>query len=811
MIFHKFLFSILLILPIASLAHGKSLVVEGELDRFDKEKGILIYNHPRVTFEQKTILGDKLQYNQKDKFLVFSGNIIIRMPELLLSADQVTYDIQSKVLTLTNATLFDKHSLAFIKASKIKTLNDSEFVVYDGSITTCKPDSRAWELNANYINYQVNHFAYANNTVLKFYRIPLFYTPFFSWPTKKGRASGLLPPSFTNQIGNLDYSKNYGKRLKIPYYLAIDKAQDLTLTADIIDKRGTGIEVEYRYAFLKDMLGEIRFWYLDESKEQRDLYHENLGDLERANDPFLPAEPLDLRPTRYKIEFDHKQNIFLSGRLFLQHHQYSDAELNSEYFDSELFGANRYYQRIDLIFPWKNGDINLGREIGNNFRHPSLYDTSPEYDTSTNKGSYINISHRSARILGSPLSLSMNGNSTNHIGEWGWKGKVNQFNAAFSAPIKIDFINVMPQLKRRYLNFDINYDKSNIDSKMLPLNFNAFPEPFAWYIDQRELELNFEIFRIFKNQKNLGKLSFQPRLIFSEINDVDQKQSIDFTTESLLTTKGLEEISADSTNSDYYKYKSIFVEPTLSRKSIEYRLDTVYLTKDPLTQKIRPFFKLELSQTFNLNRKGSKEETDQAFVGPQIPDNLNETSFGNKKMPFIINMTLSPISRFQASLFNRYDYEENRFVETVIKLSAVSPDESHYGLQYIKNTKSYIDLNGDEHQSKSRYSIYHFLKIGNRFDLYLRGEWDLNRNDLKIQYGSNKQIKRLNTQLFAAETKLYFKHDCYQFIAAYSEYSKYQWIKGVQTEYMDRKFTFTFLLEGWPDISNPYHREYLLQ
>ena len=81
-----------------------------------------------------------------------------------------------------------------------------------------------------------------NNALIKIYNIPVFYSPRLSHPdpTVK-RRSGFLVPSFQD-------TKNLGEGVSIPYFWAINKDKDLTLTNKFYASENPLFLGEYRQA-----------------------------------------------------------------------------------------------------------------------------------------------------------------------------------------------------------------------------------------------------------------------------------------------------------------------------------------------------------------------------------------------------------------------------------------------------------------------------------------------------------------------------------------------------------------------------------
>ena len=79
------------------------------------------------------------------------------------------------------------------------------------------------------------------NTTLYIKDIPVFYTPYFGFPTDDTRRTGLLTPT-------IGYSKSEGFQYAQPIYFAPSANYDIEYTPQIRTNRGNGHTLQYRYA-----------------------------------------------------------------------------------------------------------------------------------------------------------------------------------------------------------------------------------------------------------------------------------------------------------------------------------------------------------------------------------------------------------------------------------------------------------------------------------------------------------------------------------------------------------------------------------
>ena len=81
---------------------------------------------------------------------------------------------------------------------------------------------------------------YYDNALIKIYDIPVFYTPKFSHPDPSvKRRSGFLVPSFLD-------TKNLGEGLTVPYFWAINKERDFTITPKLYVNENPLFLAEYQ-------------------------------------------------------------------------------------------------------------------------------------------------------------------------------------------------------------------------------------------------------------------------------------------------------------------------------------------------------------------------------------------------------------------------------------------------------------------------------------------------------------------------------------------------------------------------------------
>ena len=107
--------------------------------------------------------------------------------------------------------------------------------------TSCPLGNEDWLLKAASISLDTKiQEGVARSVVMRFKDVPIFYTPYISFPLGDERKSGLLFPSFGHSGSN-------GYELEVPYYFNLAPNYDFTLTPGMLSARGVQLAGQFRY------------------------------------------------------------------------------------------------------------------------------------------------------------------------------------------------------------------------------------------------------------------------------------------------------------------------------------------------------------------------------------------------------------------------------------------------------------------------------------------------------------------------------------------------------------------------------------
>lgn len=165
---------------------------------------------PSFDSESKVnIKADKMSYDQINNLIHAEGNVIIIQEDVILNADKVTLNtvtqdakaigkvtltegenilncawldinLNTKVGSLSQATLFMKEDNYHITGQSFEKLGENRYRVLRGTVTTCDGEKPDWKITGGEINVTVEGYATLKNSTFQIRNIPIAYFPVLS-------------------------------------------------------------------------------------------------------------------------------------------------------------------------------------------------------------------------------------------------------------------------------------------------------------------------------------------------------------------------------------------------------------------------------------------------------------------------------------------------------------------------------------------------------------------------------------------------------------------------------------------------------
>ena len=261
---------------------------------------------------------EKLQLVAKDvdtknNIITATGDVVAYSPTYYLSSDKMVYDKDKEILELFDNVLIIKDNkiqtqsnYAFVDMkndiinqdpvflmdntsniwSNSKEANkDKDLITLENSIlSSCDCIDPIWSIRSSSSDYDTEAmWMNTYNPRLYVKNVPVFYLPYFGFPTDTTRRTGLLLPT-------MGYSSSEGFLYSQPIFIAPADDYDIELIPQIRTQRGYGSYANFRYADSPDSMLNVKTGYFKEfdnyrSKEQlENSEHYGLDiDYERKN------------------------------------------------------------------------------------------------------------------------------------------------------------------------------------------------------------------------------------------------------------------------------------------------------------------------------------------------------------------------------------------------------------------------------------------------------------------------------------------------------------------------------------------------
>ena len=206
-----------------------------------------------------TLQAESVEFNRRTSEARAIGDALLTSPDAEIRADAIFLDLENETGELQGATI-DASGLGYsLSGERIEKGIGHRYRIEHGRFTTCnceegRPD---WSIAGDTLDVALDGYGTLEGGTFDILDVPVLWLPRAAFPVYRERQSGLLFP----RVG---ISNRRGFQILQPMYWAIDKNQDLTVSADVETSLRVGLIPQYRYAFSKDTGGAFEVGYFNE-------------------------------------------------------------------------------------------------------------------------------------------------------------------------------------------------------------------------------------------------------------------------------------------------------------------------------------------------------------------------------------------------------------------------------------------------------------------------------------------------------------------------------------------------------------------
>ncbi len=199
-------------------------------------KGSVVLTTPKYY-----MMADEFYFDRKNEVAELFGDVVIIQHGISKIFSEYAYiDFKSDINKIDPVLFFDFQNSIWINSKRIDSSPGKQN--FDAStISSCNCNNPAWSMRiSSGINDTDNQWMHIFNMRLYVQGIPIFYLPYFGYPTDNTRRTGLLRPT-------IGYSDDEGFLYAQPIYYAPADNWDIEVTPQHRARRGDGIYTTYRY------------------------------------------------------------------------------------------------------------------------------------------------------------------------------------------------------------------------------------------------------------------------------------------------------------------------------------------------------------------------------------------------------------------------------------------------------------------------------------------------------------------------------------------------------------------------------------
>ncbi|MGD8331075.1 MAG: LPS assembly protein LptD, partial [Acidobacteriota bacterium] len=278
-----------------------------------------------------------------DYYFEATGNVTMDAGEVHINGTRMTGNLRAGTGVVENAWGIGPGEVYF-RGDTIEQREAGVYHIEHGIVTPCTQALPIWEFTARSFDLFADDHVTMKVPVFKIKGVPLVVLPALYWPINEDRRStGLLLPS----IGS---SNRKGFMYSQPFFWAINRSMDATLTYDYYAKAGSGFSAEYRHALTAQSTGNARFFWLQGS----DFTQEEID-----------AGAVQI-PGGWTLDGAHIHNLGRGWRVNANASFFSDRQFIQSFEDN----FNRYLRRnssvgLFVTRSWSSYTLNL---VGDNNR-----------------------------------------------------------------------------------------------------------------------------------------------------------------------------------------------------------------------------------------------------------------------------------------------------------------------------------------------------------------------------------------------------------------------------------------------------------
>jgi LPS-assembly protein len=577
-----------------------SVEYDREADEYTAWGNVLIYKG------NIKLLADYVRFDQKSMKAYAEGNVVLTNGEDILSGTRMDIDLQNQIGSVEDGYLFLKENNYHITGDVIKKVGAKKYTIDEATMTTCDGDNPDWKITGKDVKIREDGEGTAWHATMWARKMPVLYSPYFYYPARKDRQTGLLWPD-----GGI--SDRWGLYYSQPFFWAIDKSSDATFYGQYMSERGLRPGGEYRYYLDEWSRGT---WMVDGFFDRK--VDDGIGN-SSEDWGFADGDRTILRKNkeRYWLRGSHRQKLPLGIRGRLDLDLVSDQDYTREFKSGQMSWEHSkdYFEKAfgldldDFNDPVRTNLLNFNKlwptyslNARLLYNLDSTIRNSGEPDATLQQLPLVEFDGVKQRIATSPFFYDLN---TEYVYYWSRDAERGQrldlYPRAY-LPVQVkSYFTVEPSIGLRETLWYLDDNDFGANDKRL----------YSRELFDASVSFNSDIFNVFHLEGESIKAikhTIEPKITYTYIPDVDQSD--------LPTFDAVDRID----NAQLVTYSLTNTLTSKSRKEGSFEIsqrigkDQASIIDSPANYAYNDFLRFKLEQTYDINE--SKENNPEKPFSP---------------------------------------------------------------------------------------------------------------------------------------------------------------------------------------------------
>jgi len=512
-------------------SNNDSLDIEADQSELLEGK-YLLNGNVEVNSEKFYLAADDVEVSSLDSSLLATGNVRFQDEAYLITGDllSATRDEDDNLIaTATNANYQDfganigganGYTESISKTSTSVLLKNSTY-------SLCPVNQNDWLIDADQIELNlIKNRGVADNALVKFYGVPIFYLPKYSW-VLSGRGSGFLTPNYSSYTDTATLPDASGKTkksysIRVPYYFNLAPDRDLLIALNYMSSRSFIYEGKYRQLVAPKL-----------SPEHKDSMWTIEG-------KYLPEDKITSLK-RWLVNFSNEMDINDKTHLSAQYYRVSD----SEYF-KEIDRTNTDEKTLKSFFKLTYKDEENSLSAGVLTEDEQVVNLGVPVYTRALEGSVSKTLNADTKM---PISLKLVSTKFAHDTPTKESGMRTHGDLGISRELNIDYPKITPKASVAITNYSLknspNINRTIFGSGLdIDFTFNNPSNMFGYEANHRISPLISYNYRAKKVQGNIPIFDTEDKyadiISFSDLTSGERYSGLDRITNANDITLSLE-------------------------------------------------------------------------------------------------------------------------------------------------------------------------------------------------------------------------------------------------------------------------------